>query len=420
MRNLIREPSRRARAARAPDAPRFPWFTVLALSAGLAGLTTLALKGRTVERAEAATSAAALGAQPTLASLGSFAPLFDPAYDLGGGRQTFASARPLAARIHAPSPVTTVSAPAPALPTGPLVLASLPGRDAGLAGPATPSTALAPIALAPLPLARPGAPGVAAAEDEDGPDTTMVAPMPMRRPSDAPSTATAPEAPRIATRRNGRNQTAAAADQAPAQPDGRTFFERLFGPRRDGAGSGGPELAYAPSDGNLGTDASSSRGGGFGGFSLGLSGPAPRPPMGVAIYDIGSRLVYLPNGEKLEAHSGLGAYRNDVRYAHLRMRGVTPPHVYDLTEREALFHGVRAIRLNPVGGSQAIHGRAGLLAHTFLLGPNGDSNGCISIRHYDRFLQAYLRGEIRRLIVVRDRNEAVAAVARAGTRVSSR
>lgn len=418
MRNLIREPSRGAPAARAKDAPRFPWFTVLALSASLAGLATVALKGRTVERAEAAIAPAALGVQPTLASLGPFAPLLDPAYDLGGGRQTFASARPLEARIQAPRPAPTASAPA--LPTGPLVLASLPGRDAGLAGPATPSTALSPIALAPLPMARPDTSGAAAAADEDGPDTTLVAPMPMRRPSDAPASVAAPEAPRIATRRGARNQTAAAAEQAPAQPDGRNFLERLFGPRRDGGGNGGPELAYAPSDGNLGTDATSPRGGGFGGFSLGLSGPAPRPPMGLAIYDIGSRMVYLPNGEKLEAHSGLGAYRNDVRYAHVRMRGVTPPHVYDLTEREALFHGVRAIRLNPVGGSQAIHGRAGLLAHTFLLGPNGDSNGCISIRHYDRFLQAYLRGEIRRLIVVRDRNEAVAAVARAGTRVSSR
>lgn len=413
MRNLTRDPVRGARSARA-DAPRFPWFTVLALSAGLAGLATLALKTRTSERAEAATPPVTIGAgQPALATLGSFAPLLDPAYDLGAGRQTFATARPLAAHIHAPAPAATAAAQAaPALPTGPLVLASLPGRDVGLESrPGLP--------LAPMPLARPGSAGAAAAEeDEDGPDTTLVAPLPMRRPSDAPAAAATPEAPRIATRRNGREQQAAAAP-APAQPDGRNFFERLFGPRRDGQGDG-PQLAYAPSDGNLGNDAGASRGGLGGGFSFGIGGPAPRPPMGVAIYDIGSRMVYLPNGEKLEAQSGLGAYRNDVRYAHVRMRGPTPPHVYDLTEREALFHGVRAIRLNPVGGSQAIHGRAGLLAHTYLLGPNGDSNGCISIKDYDRFLQAFLRGEIRRLIVVRDRTEAVAAVARANTRVSSR
>ena len=34
----------------------------------------------------------------------------------------------------------------------------------------------------------------------------------------------------------------------------------------------------------------------------------------------------------------------------------------------------------------AIHGRTGLLTHTYLLGPNGDSNGCISFKDYDTFL----------------------------------
>jgi len=60
------------------------------------------------------------------------------------------------------------------------------------------------------------------------------------------------------------------------------------------------------------------------------------------------------------------------------MQGPTPVGTYNLVEREALFHGVRAIRMNPVGGSGAIHGRAGILAHTYMLGPRGDSNGCIS------------------------------------------
>ena len=105
-------------------------------------------------------------------------------------------------------------------------------------------------------------------------------------------------------------------------------------------------------------------------------------------------------GERLEAHSGLGDRKDDPRYVHERMKGATPPHVYELTMRERPFHGVRALRLNPVGGSAAIHGRAGLLAHTYLLGPGGDSNGCVSIRDYDRFLQAYLRGEVKRLVVV--------------------
>ena len=79
----------------------------------------------------------------------------------------------------------------------------------------------------------------------------------------------------------------------------------------------------------------------------------------------------MPNGERLEAHSGLGEKIDDPRFVHVRMHGATPPGTYDLTEREKLFHGVRAIRLNPVGGSAAVHGRAGLLAHTYMLGPNG-------------------------------------------------
>ena len=82
------------------------------------------------------------------------------------------------------------------------------------------------------------------------------------------------------------------------------------------------------------------------------------------------------------------------------MRGVTPPHLYDLTPRESLFHGVAALRLNPVGGESSIYGRAGLLAHTFMLGPNGDSNGCVSFKTYEVFLRAFQSGEVKRLAVV--------------------
>jgi len=113
----------------------------------------------------------------------------------------------------------------------------------------------------------------------------------------------------------------------------------------------------------------------------------------------------MPNGEKLEAHSGLGDKLDDPRYVHVRMHGATPPGTYELSEREQRFHGVRALRLNPVGGSQAVHGRAGLLAHTYLLGPRGDSNGCVSFKEYDKFLQAYLRGEVTRLVVVAGRGQ---------------
>ncbi|KQP59032.1 DUF2778 domain-containing protein [Methylobacterium sp. Leaf112] len=131
-----------------------------------------------------------------------------------------------------------------------------------------------------------------------------------------------------------------------------------------------------------------------------VPGPAPVAGGGIAIYDITAGRVTLPNGEVLEAHSGLGPSQDNPRNVHLTMRGATPPGTYDLREREALFHGVRAIRLNPVGGPAAIHGRVGLLAHTYMLGPSGASNGCVVFRDYNRFLQAYLRGEVQRLVVV--------------------
>ena len=108
----------------------------------------------------------------------------------------------------------------------------------------------------------------------------------------------------------------------------------------------------------------------------------------------------MPDGKKLEAHSGLGDKMDDPRFVHVRMRGATPPHTYDLAMRERLFHGVEAIRLKPVGGEGAIHGRTGLLAHTYMLGPNGDSNGCVSFKDYNRFLRAFKNNEIKRLAVI--------------------
>jgi hypothetical protein len=43
-----------------------------------------------------------------------------------------------------------------------------------------------------------------------------------------------------------------------------------------------------------------------------------------AIYDIAARTVYLPNGRRLEAHSGLGSHMDDARYVHLKRLGPTP------------------------------------------------------------------------------------------------
>jgi hypothetical protein len=118
-----------------------------------------------------------------------------------------------------------------------------------------------------------------------------------------------------------------------------------------------------------------------------------------AIYDISGHKVYLPNGRTLEAHSGFGKRLDDPRYVSDKDLGPTPPNVYDLSLREELFHGVRAIRLAPVGSGK-MFGRDGLLAHSYMLGPNGQSNGCVSFSDYQAFLDAYLGGEISRLVVV--------------------
>ena len=127
-----------------------------------------------------------------------------------------------------------------------------------------------------------------------------------------------------------------------------------------------------------------------------------------AVYDISARAVYMPNGAKLEAHSGLGSRMDNPAHVDERMVGSTPPNVYDLKPRERLFHGVPALRMTAVGENDTL-GRSGLLVHSYMLGPNGDSNGCVSIREYDRFLKAYRSGEIRRLVVVPSLSEGLSA-----------
>ena len=161
-------------------------------------------------------------------------------------------------------------------------------------------------------------------------------------------------------------------------------FDQFFGKRDTDL-----TMAYAPSDGGV--------------FSNGQSKSLGRGPTNdnfTAVYDISARRVYMPDGRVLEAHSGLRDKLDDPRYVNVKMHGATPPHTYDLVPRETLFHGVEAIRLIPVGGEEAIYGRTGLLAHTYMLGPNGDSNGCVSFRDYAAFLHAFKQGKVKRMIVV--------------------
>lgn len=181
-------------------------------------------------------------------------------------------------------------------------------------------------------------------------------------------------------------------DSAPVSSDNRTMFEKLADlvPMRFSLAS------LTPGDGLLGERKDLT--------ALGYDGQT-------AVYDISARAVYLPNGNKLEAHSGLGGLMDNPAYVDQRMVGATPPNVYDLRPRERLFHGVAALRMTPVGENE-MHGRTGLLVHSYLLGPNGDSNGCVSIKDYDRFLAAYQNGEVKRLIVVPSLREGLTAARR--------
>lgn len=284
----------------------------------------------------------------------------------------------LAAPVAEEQPLTTASI-APQPPARPDEIGAENERVASLANP-------------PLPPARPAeyaeaeAPTLASAE----------APTPPRRPDGlGASIARAPEPALL--RQTARQERTTIAPATPA--DGGSFFDRLFGgPQQQAAapqtsGRSGRALAYAAPESQT-----PSALGGFSSLRSAAVSPGGRFDRYTAVYDISARTVYMPDGSKLEAHSGLREHLDDPRYVHLRMRGATPPNVYSLTPREALFHGVEALRLTPTAGGT--YGRAGLLAHTFMLGPNGDSNGCVSFRDYRAFLDAYKRGDVRRLAVV--------------------
>jgi hypothetical protein len=226
---------------------------------------------------------------------------------------------------------------------------------------------------------------------EAAPPVPAIVPLPVPRPLDL--RAPKPSAPAQVASAPAAVAPRLALAPAAAPPDNRNFFEKLFGVRP--ASPPDAALGYAALDRGTGSIAPTAR---FGPGSGAVSA-------GTAVYDIVAQTVYMPNGEKLEAHSGLGDMMDNPRHVNVRMKGATPPGTYILTEREALFHGVRAIRLNPVGGSPAIYGRNGILAHSYLLGPRGDSNGCVSFKDYDKFLHAFLRGEVKRLVVTAGRGQ---------------
>ena len=126
----------------------------------------------------------------------------------------------------------------------------------------------------------------------------------------------------------------------------------------------------------------------------------PKAGKGVAIYDISASVVHMPDGTRLEAHSGIGKMADNPRFVHVKMNGPTPPNTYKLSMREKRFHGVEAVRMTPIGG-QTMHGRDGILAHSYLLrGGRAESHGCVAFKDYPRFLKAFKQGKVTHIIVV--------------------
>jgi hypothetical protein len=237
---------------------------------------------------------------------------------------------------------------------------------------------------------QPETPGLAEASERQ---ETSPPPAPARVAAIAPAPAPRPAESKAAKGAVGSvrdmAQRAKAAVMSIASAEKPTIFEKLWGKPQ----SRTPLLAYASADAGITGGLGPSR-------NNALDGAQPPYDRSTAVYDISAHTVYLPDGTRLEAHSGLGSKLDDPHYVNVRMHGATPPHLYELQPRESLFHGVPALRLNPVGGEDAIFGRSGLLAHTYMLGPNGDSNGCVSFRDYNAFLNAYRNQGIKRLAVV--------------------
>ncbi|GAB4359992.1 MAG: hypothetical protein Kow0026_21970 [Oricola sp.] len=251
----------------------------------------------------------------------------------------------------------------------------------------------ATVALASLE-SRFGEPAWSAAQDAMLPalaDTTETeddgasVPLPVQRPriAAAPATEAGP--------------ASAAIDPAAPLPERRPAHSAPARKDRSAAA-----LAYANPDAEVEEE---KRDGIFGRL-FGRRGESLLPGRGskVAVYDISAATVYMPNGEKLEAHSGLAHMKDNPRYVAEKNRGPTPPNLYNLKMRESRFHGVEAIRLLPADGKKK-YNRDGLLAHTYMYVRNGgkdksQSNGCVVFKDYDRFLNAFKRGEIEHLIVV--------------------
>ncbi|WP_137932494.1 DUF2778 domain-containing protein [Mesorhizobium comanense] len=259
---------------------------------------------------------------------------------------------------------------------------SMPVDDEAFASPLPMTESSADVAVAPVET-QPEQPGDAASLPDALTDDV---PLPTRRPQyDMPQ-------PKVVEQDKPAPQQKV-LPQKPA-PQAKPVQVARQPARQGRSGENGDVLAYAKPD---------TPSGGLGqAFRNLFNGPGGSSGAGhgVAVYDISAKTVYMPDGQRLEAHSGLGAMVDQPRYVHVKDRGPTPPNTYNLSLRESRFHGVEALRLTPVNGGNK-YNRNGLLAHTYMLrGGRAESNGCVVFRDYARFLAAFKKGKVTRLVVV--------------------
>jgi hypothetical protein len=138
------------------------------------------------------------------------------------------------------------------------------------------------------------------------PQIAESAPLPIPRPAELGLPAS--HSPSPPGRRLAQQNRMTIFPTTPA--DNRTFFEKLFGVPQPS----GPVLAYAAPEGGVLGNARSL-----------TSSASARYDRWTAVYDVAAHTVYLPNGTRLEAHSGLGDRLDDPRHVNERMRGATPP-----------------------------------------------------------------------------------------------
>src|SRR6202042_378327 len=109
--------------------------------------------------------------------------------------------------------------------------------------------------------------------------------------------------------RDMASRAKAAVMAAVTPPEKPTIFEKLFGKLQ----STGSTLAYASADVSSTSSLGPTQ-------NPALGGSSPLFDRTTAVYDISAHTVYLPDGKRLEAHSGLGDKLDDPRSASVRMR----------------------------------------------------------------------------------------------------